>query len=56
MGERPGSAAGASTRTGELTEVTWLLERAETTSADLDFVWEYWTDVALWEDGEGGRP
>jgi len=38
MGERPGSATGASTRTGELTDVAWLLEHAETTSADLDFV------------------
>lgn len=32
------------------TEVEWLLEHSERTSASPAFVWEYWTDVTHWDD------
>jgi hypothetical protein len=31
-------------------DASWLLEHAEVTRARRDFVWEYWTDVAHWDD------
>lgn len=32
------------------TDVEWVLEHSEKTGADPAFVWEYWTDVAHWDD------
>jgi len=33
-----------------LSEVEWLLEHSEVTSATPSFVWRFWTDVGNWSD------